>query len=742
MKVPDKARAAEAPPISLKFLWQIFLRRKWIVAVTAAVILVAVTAISFLTPPTYTAKGQILIEREPNILSFENMFQIEPLSDDYYQTQYKLLQSRALAGETIDRIKLVENKAFLDRFFQGGSKPGVDPKADPLLRRRLVTWFLERVSVQPLRRTRLVDVTFSHRDAQLAADILNAMIESYIEMNVARKYEATEQATDFLATEIENVRSGIREKETKLQEYGRSKNILALNDTENTLVASLGELNRGVTDAKMDRINKETYYNAIKNAGPDYIPSALNSPTLSRLAEEYNRLSRDYAKSSERFGPEMPQLQQLKAELDEAKKALDDETQALVSRAYTDWQAALSREQNLTYAFNQQRGAAFQMNSNAIQYNQLLIEIQNDKNLLESLMTRKSEADVSSRLKGFRTSNIWVVDNAEVPLSPSSPNTKRNMALGLLVGLFVGLGLALLYESLDVTVKDAEDVRTYAGVPTLGLIPMFSRDGKEALAVEEAAAALGGMADVVWTSIGKKRPDRRERRDEAMDLVVQFAPDSAFAEQYRSVRTSLLFSMDDTDRRAFVVTSPLPQDGKTATACNLAASLAQAGKRVVVVDADLRKPRLHRVFRAKNLNGLSKYLVAGLASEDLVRATAIPGLFLVNAGPLPSDPLELLGSGKLTTLLAQLKKEFDFVLVDTPPALAVSDALVVGSRLDGAILVVRRGRTPREALKRTQEKLDAHKIKTLGVIINAVRMRDLDEYHVSSYYGRAKRTDG
>jgi len=742
MKTTDKASLAEGPPISLKDLWQIFLKRKWIVAGTAAVILVVVTAISLLTPPTYTAKGQLLIEREPNILSFENMFQIEPLSDDYYQTQYKLLQSRALAGDTIDRIKLVENKAFLDRFFQGGSKPGVDPKADPALRRRLVNWFLERVSVQPLRRTRLVDVSFGHRDPQLAADILNAMIEAYIEMNVARKYEATEQATDFLATEIENVRNGIREKETKLQEYGRSKDILTPSASENTTLATLAEINSGMTAAKIERINKQSYYNAIKDAGPDYIPSALNSPALSSLAEEYNRLSRDYAKSSEIFLPDMPQLQQLKAQLDDAKKALESETRNLVNRAYTEWQAAASREQGLTNELNRVKSAAFQMNSNAIQYSQLLIEIQNDKNLLETLMTRMSEADVSSRLKGFRTSNIWVVDDAEVPLSPSSPNTKKNMVLGLLVGLFIGLGLALLYESLDVTVKDAEDVRKYAGVPTLGLIPMFSKDGKEAEAVQEAAAALGDMANVVWTSIGKKRPDRRERRDEAMDLVVQFAPESAFAEQYRSVRTSLLFSMDDMNRRALAVTSPLPQDGKTATACNLAASLAQAGKRVVVVDADLRKPRLHRVFRTKNLNGLAKYLMAGLALDDLVRATAIPGLFLVNAGPQASDPLELLGSDKLATLFAQLKKDFDFVLVDTPPALAVSDALVVGSRLDGAIMVVRRGQTPREALRRAQEKLDAYKIKTLGVVINAVRMRDLDEYHVSSYYGREKRTGG
>ncbi|MGZ5454748.1 MAG: polysaccharide biosynthesis tyrosine autokinase, partial [Candidatus Aminicenantales bacterium] len=452
----------------------------------------------------------------------------------------------------------------------------------------------------------------------------------------------------------------------------------------------------------------------------------------------------EFAKASETYLPDMPRFQQLKAELDSAKKALEDETKAQVNRAYTDYQAALRNEQALAYAFNQQKGTAFQQNSSAIEYNALLTEIQNSKNLLDALMTRKSEADVSSRLKGFRASNIYVVDRAEIPMFPSGPHTAKNMVLGLMVGMFLGLGLALLYENLDVTVKDSEDVRKYAGVPTLGMVPTFPQDrsGRGASPAEEEKGAAGEKGAVVWSSVGEKRFERKGGRGEPMDLFVQFSPDSSFAEQYRSIRTALLFSMEETNRRALAVTSPLPQDGKTATACNLAASLAQAGKRVVIIDADLRKPRLHKVFRIKNLNGLTKYLTTGLAMDDLLRATPIPTLFVINAGPVPPDPLELLGSDKMTALIAQLKKDFDFIIVDTPPCLAVSDALVVGSRLDGAIMVVRRGKTPREALKRAQEKLEAHKIKNLGVVINAVRMRDMDEYHMSSYYGHQKRTDG
>lgn len=730
----------DAQGIDLRDLWRIFLKRKWIVIALTAVFFLAAAVLSFLATPRYTAKGQILIERESNILSFQDMLQVEPLSDDYYQTQYKLLQSRSLAGDTIDRLKLTENKAFLGTVLKGAVRTGVDPRTDPLVRRKLATWFLDTMSVEPLRRTRLVNLSFSFQDPKLAADILNALIDSYIDLNVERKYQANAQATNFLASQIETVRNDIMNKEKNLQEYGQSKNIFAATNNENTVVTQLNDLSQALTRAQLDRINKQTYYNEIRNAGPDNIPSALNSSVMQRLAEEYNRYKSEFAKVSETYLPDMPLYQQTKAQLDTARRNLEDETKNQIARAYTEYQAALSNEMATKNKFDEQKGQAFQQGSNAIQYNTLLNEIQNLKSVLDTLMTRKSEADVSSRLKGLGASNIYVVDRAEIPLVPSSPRPVRNSALGLVLGLFFGLGLALLYENLDVTIKDAEDVRKYSGAPTLGMVPVFPHDGAEGSADPERAG-LGEKAAVIWSSIGQRRLDRKGG-GRGTDLQVQFAPDSTFAEQYRTIRTALLYSLREKDVRALVVTSPLPQDGKTATVCNLAASLAQAGKRVVIIDADLRKPRLHAIFRIKNLNGLSKYLMDSLPLDDLLRATPIPTLFVINAGPTPPDPSELLGSDKMTALIADLKKQFDFVLVDTPPALAVSDALVVGSRLDGAILVVRRGRTPREALMRSKEKLEAHKIKTLGVVINAVRLQDLDEYHISSYYGDRKRADG
>jgi capsular exopolysaccharide synthesis family protein len=728
------------------------LKRKWLIIITALTVLASVTLASFLATPTYTAVGQLLIDREPNILSFEDIFQIETFNDDYFQTQFKLLQSRALIGNTIDRMRLSENEELVKAAIGGGKVRPEDLKNDPRVRGNLINALLKRLIVRPVRKTRLVEATFSDHDPKFAAETLNTLFDTYIEMNVQKRYQATEQATDFLTKQIATVQAEIEEGEKRLQEYGNAKNIIALSSTENTVIEKLGELNKALTEAQIDRVNKETYYNEIVVATPEYIPDALTNPLIQKLREEYSRLNRDYVKKSETFLPNYPEMQSLKAELDTAKKGLEDETQALIKRAYSDFQAALKKEQALADVFNKQKREAFQLNSNAIQYNSLQIQIQNQKNLLESLMKRKSETDVSSRLRGLRTSNIWIVDRAEIPSIPSSPNKRKNMMFALMIGLLGGLGLAFVFERLDVTVKDSDDIKKYAGIPMLGMIPNFIGDGLKRVygeaQDEENPKAEGRpeparipLQDRILNAVRRRKRESPVGR-ESMDLIVHFSPRSSFSEYYRSIRTTLLLSTTDAKMRALAVTSPLPQEGKTATVSNLAVALAQADKSVVIIDADLRKPRLHKIFRVKNLNGLTKYLTADMAIEDLLRATSIPSLSLINSGPVPPNPVELLGSEKMANLIDKLRKKFDFILVDTPPILAVSDAIALGPRLDGAILVAWGGKTPREALRQAREKLDAHKIKGVGVVINHVQMRDFHyySYYTDSYYEHYGRT--
>lgn len=743
----------EKTEVNLRDFWAVILKRKWIVISFALAVLTTVTIASFWTKPTYTAKGTLLIEKEANILSFQDIFQIESFNDDYFQTQFKLLQSRTLANDTIDRLKLYENEKFIGKIRKKGA---VADKSDTELREKLIDNFLGRLDIKPIKLTRLVEVNFKAHDPKFAADVLNALFDSFIDMNIQKKFQATEQATEFLSDQIASIKAEIEEKEKKLGEYGAEKNIIALSDKETTIVEKLGQFNRALTEAQLDRVNKETYYNEIRIASPDYVPEALTNPLIQKLREDYARLTREYLKKSETFKPEYPEMQRLKAELDSATESLKNETQNLIKGAYSDYQAALKREQSLEWVFNKQKQEAIQLNSNAILYNSLRIELENKKSLLDSLSKRQSETGVSARLKGLRTSNVWIVDKATAPLYPSSPKKKMNIALAMIIGLFGGLGLAFLFERLDDSIKSFQDVEKYAGLPSLGIVPAFSQDSFRKLRAREVKAGavkikidkesrkskrngdagkwlLDGMEEELDGS-GEAEAAIEIPEPKSIELITHFSPKSNISENYRSIRTTLILSAVDSKLRCFVITSPLPQEGKTATISNLAVTFAQAGKRVLIIDADLRKPRQHKVFKIKNMNGLTNYLSAQADLKDLEKATQISNLYLINAGPVPPNPVELLGSEKMGSLVDFMKQRFDYILFDSPPLLPVSDAVVLGPKIDGMILVVWGGKTTRDALKRAKEKLDMHQIKCAGVILNNISLDEHDYYYMKHYY--------
>ena len=734
-----KQEQAEKAQTSFRDYWLVVLKRKWTIISFLATVLAVVGLYTFLVRPTYTAKGTLLIEREPNILSFKEIFQIETFNDDYFQTQYKLLLSRSLAENTIDRLKLYENEKFIGRAKKGKNGGGW---TDPVFRGRLVDAFQDRLGVKPISTTRLVEVSFKDRDPKFAAEVLNALFDAYIGMNVEKKFQAAEQATEFLTGQIATIRDEIERDQRKLQEYGAEKNIIALSDTETTVIEKLGELSKAMTAAQIDMIQKETYYNEIRIASPDYIPEAINNLLIQRLREDYVRMSREYTKKQETFLPDFPEMKRLKTELDAAKIALENETGGLIKGAYSDYQAALRKYRALGAVFNKQKQDAIELDSNAILYNSLKVEVADKKNLIESLMRRQSETGVSARLKDLRTSNVWIVDRAEPPAYPSSPKKRLNMLLALMIGLFGGLGLAFLFERLDSSIKSFEDVEKYVKLPSLGMVPAFSKNlvgygyvhgkrkhkkdkkGKEGEAeAAPDAAGTGGAAEL-----------------NSIELVTQSAPKSTYSENYRTIRTTLLLSAPDSKPQTIAVTSALPQEGKTVTISNLGVTLAQAGKRVVIVDADLRKPRQHRIFKVRNTSGLTTYLTGGIGLKEILQALSIPNLYLITAGPVPPNPVELLGSEKMAPMLDELKKVFDYILLDTPPVLAVSDALVMGPSLDGVILIVWGGKTSRDAVRSAREMLDKHKIKCVGVIINNVQVCDYDHYYMSryyKYYGRA-----
>lgn len=853
---------AEAPEIDLRAYWEKLRRRKGtVVSVTAAVVVLAAFW-TFIQKPVYSARSTVLVEKEPNILSFEQVFQVETMRDDFYQTQYRLLQSRSLAEAVVDKLRLWESHEFVGR--PETRKKPVDPQ-DHAFREGLIDGFLGRLEVKPVRMTRLVELSFSAHDPRLAADCANALVEAFVDLNVNMKYAATEQASQFLSEQIDGLQKDIAAKSRELQRLESEANIVALSDKETTVIDRLSELNKALTTAQIERVQKEAAWNGIKNASADYIPEAVNNPLIQRLREDYVKLKREYEKMQERFQPDYPELQRLKVELEAARRSLDDETQNLAKSAYSEYQTALKKENSLEAAFEAQKQEAFKMNSSAVLYNGLKIEIQNKQNLLDSLLRRQSETGVEARLRGLRTSNIRVVDRARVPVRPSKPRKARNLALALMLGLMGGVGLAFLFEALDTSVKNAEDVERLTGLPTLGVVPRFSLEsmkrgyylpGKseeaggagahsvpgnegtgyqidEGVSVGEvraeqaeaggageasAGAAAGegsGAAEdrvtedeggagrgvdfghgpggvfVVDMSVsgsdgagyrngrgagrgrlldgvegyaaggggrraagapvsgkrGRKRAGGKGSAEEegpearSIELVPFYFPSSRLSEKYRSIRTALLLSSADKPLRTIAVTSAMPKEGKTVTAANLSVTLAQSGKTVVLVDADLRRPRLHRIFRVKNTFGLTTYLTDSLELRKVLKSTDVPNLYVINAGPLPPNPAELLGSEKMEKFIRMLREECDYLLFDLPPMLDISDALVLGAKVDGVILVVRGDRTTREALKSARERLDMLKIRTVGVVINDVKAPS-DGYYYRDYYAHYYRYRG
>jgi succinoglycan biosynthesis transport protein ExoP len=735
-----------SPLLQIQHYWHVIAKWKWTIFFFFIAVVLIATVLSFVIPPVYIASGSIWIEEEPRILPFEDVQRFD--SSSYLSSHSQLLLSRALAADTIDRLKLYENKDFVANDKRQNPLPDA---SDPVFREELIKMFLKRVAVEPVQGTRLVQVSFSAHSPHLAQDVLNALFTGYIEMIVRQKYRATEQATEFLNTQIASVRAEIQAAEKKLNEYGSEKNILPLTAAETPAVTRLADVNHSLTEATIDRIKKYDYYGQIKTATLGDIPEALNNPLIQRLREKYATLSGDYARRLATIKPEYPEMQRLKSELDATRESLQNETNNLISAAYSDYQTALAKERSLKKLFDEQQEEAFKNNSSAIAYSSLKIDIDNKKTLLESLLRRQSETDVSSKLKGLEAVNVWIVDKANLPLRPAFPNKKRNILIGILLGVVGGIGLALFIEYVNHSVRTSKDVARATGLSTLGVIPAFDAERNP----KGPRSEFSRIGSILWgrTHEHERRPKNKKgdvlvnqgppAADESLkkgkiELISSREPKSIQAESYRSIRTTLLVSSPPGKIKAILVTSPLAREGKSSTVSNLGITLAQANKRVVVVDADLRKPKQNRIFSLNGGWGLTHYVSSFIDTIDLVRPTQFTNLFLVNSGPVPTNPIELLTSEKMDHLVAYMKRSFDYILIDVPPLLAVSDALAMGPLIDGVILVTRAGQTPIQALKQAKQKLDAHKLRCIGVIINGVNLIEQDGYYAKQYYQYAK----
>jgi capsular exopolysaccharide synthesis family protein len=575
------------------------------------------------------------------------------------------------------------------------------------------------LTVNKVPRTRMIEIRFTSSDPKLAARIANSLANAYVDRTFKTRYEATLQATQFLSKQLADLQLKVETSEQALVNYQKTHNIVGLDDKQNITTVKLDDLNKDLTAAESERKAKQSVYELARRE-PGNMPALAGSPLFQKLQESEADLERQQAQLSTQFGPSYPKVQEIKNQLAQVKSASQAEITRAVGRAKAEYESSLNREHMLREALNRQKTEATELSQHSIEYLQLKREAESNRALYESLNQKVKEASVTSNLK---LSNITMVDPARVPSSPSSPNARGNLTFGLLFGMMGGLGVALLLEALDNTVRTTEQVEEITSLPALGMVPLSLSAKPE--------RASGGTALTTLSIQQPKQP---------AGLVALTRPRSQMAEAYRALRTSILLSAAGRTPQTILLTSALPQEGKTTTSVNTAIVLAQKGSRVLLIDADMRRPSVHKVFGLRTRHGLSSVLSGAQKLEDCVApAPGVPNLDVLSAGTQPPNPAELLGSNSMRDLLEQWKEQYDFIVVDTPPVLSVTDAVLLSAWMDAIILVIRSGKTTKDALRRVRDLFRKVNLRLLGVVVNAVDMQSAEARYYGYYgYGNEK----
>ena len=716
-------RTGEPTTLHLRDYGRVLAERRSVV-ITCVVLVVAFTALfTFLAVPQYQAMTTIQIERKsPDALSFGERTSSDYYDyQDFYQTQYKVLQSRSVLRLAAERLDLPNRPEFASRkgsplarlyvwaseIVRGSDETGTK---DPW--RRAVRFMEAQLTVEPVRNSKLVRLRFVDRDKQLCTDAANAVAEAYEQFNTDTRFTTSSQAREFLTKQVARLQSEIASEERKLQAYGTEKEILALsNGTQDISEKALGDMNGKHVEAKGRLALAQARYEAAAKGSPDSLPEVLTSPLIAELKKQYAEIERNHSQMAERFKPDWPPLQQLEEELDRAKERLHIETEAIAAQvrsvAKADYAKVQDEVEFLGRQVSSQKGEVQRVGRDAIEYASLKAGIETRRKILTDLLTRQSDNETTRALKDTPASNMRVVDRAEVPRAPFKPDVTLNILLSIIFGLGLGAGAALLLNYLDNTVKTEIDIQRYAAVPALGFIPLY-----QPLRV-----------------VGEDQPASTSQY--AADIACHADNHSSFAEAFKSLRTAFLMASPEHAPRHVVVTSCEALEGKSTVATNLAIAMTQLGRRVVLVDADLRRPRVHKVLNVANDLGLSSFLSGNASVAEILQDGGIPNLLVVTSGPLPPNPSELLASKALDTFLEKLEElgPFDHVFFDSPPLLQMADAVLLANRMDATILVTREGKTTHQALASGAKRLRQSRARILGAVLNAVVERFGNYYY-------------
>jgi len=728
----------EKNEIDLMEYWRVIEKRKWVlISFVAAVVFLAVI-FSFTAVPRYKATATLLIEEDlSRVISIEDEFGNPRQVTDMraFNTQLEMLKSKNLAVRVAESLNLlsrpellagiqpkknlfssIKHILFLKWLFPGKKSNREDnPLGRPNPYSVYAGLIQDNLELLPKKDTKLVAVSFTSRRPVLCADIVNAYAEEFQAFSSGIRYERAEKFSNDLGKQIDSLQFQLESRERELQKYGEEQGLI-LSDPESEEEGAAFTKYRRLYDAYnlavIERNRIGATYSRTINSDIDALPN-IDDSRIQQLQAEYMTAKNDYDEKRRTLGSNNPGLIRIKDRMERAGENLRQAIRSIES----EYNIALQNERNLKRELEKQESEINTMQSAIVFYKTLNYEVESLKTRLNSLLNIQTQVNVSKELESLKASNISVIDPAEVPLRPVSPNTTKNLLLALLFSLFGGGGLCFLLDYLDNAVKGPEEVEKLTGLPSLGVIPMLEQENSngngEGYAENGAEGANTEVKDI--------------------ELINHLYPMLPIADDYRTVRTSILLSQAESPPKVIAMTSSLPVEGKSSTLVNLAVAFSQLDKKVLVIDSDLRKPRLHRIFKIRNVGGFSGYLTGKLELNDAIQMTAVKNIWLLPSGPVPPNPSELLNSDRMKEMLESVKNIFDIVLLDTPPVLASIDAVIVSILVDSTVMVLKAGEITQKPFVTAVEELKRANAKMSGVIFNGLKSSEGKYFYRSNY---------
>ncbi len=695
----------DAEEVHLRDYLDVIFRRRWLIVSFLMLTFISTLILTLASPKIYKASSSIEVSpQDQNVTKFEEVVATEVRVQEFYQTQVDLLQNNELARRVIETLELAENPVVIETV-EGSGNPGLmsriktwlktiissekenehsaEISAEAIKQQHLVKFIEDNLEVSPKRNSMLIGVSFASPDRKLSKNVVNAFVEEFVRWNMDKKLGASQLARDFLMKQIDRSKIDLEKAEEDLNRFGKQAGIVSLDAKMNSTYRQLEELNSALAEAETDVIGKEAVYKQASLDGLSHLPQVMVNEGIAALKAEYARLQSEYEDLAVTFHDEYPAVKALKTKMNSIGNRIKIEEQRVFLAIENEYRAAFEKVKTMRARLEMQKKMAIDLNERATQYKIMAREVETNKGIYQSLLERTKEIE---SMVGVSSSNIHIVNKAMLPIKPFKPKVKLNLLLALVVGLLGGVGIAFFLEYYTDTITNPDEISDRFRIPILGVAPLSKTDGYP----------------VEQTFIN--------------------APQSPLSEAIRSTKMSIQLAGTADQAKSFLLTSIKPSEGKTTMAANLALAFAGTGEKVILIDADMRKPKLHKFFQDQDDSfspGLSRFL-SGVSSKGLVFKNGICNLCFIPAGPSPPNPVELLASDRFSLLIETLTRRFDRVIVDGPPYLGFADSLVISRHVGGVVLVSSMGETTRDAIRHFKKSILNSQGKILGCVINKV----------------------